>query len=255
MTYNIYIAKVDGKYNIFGLSDNQLSKLIQAYKFGEDSVTLSGTTYYLKGLSSFQIFTNRDDNKDPSQYFDDLKRAGVAAKSFSGYYMTPNQLKYLGSNVTEKLIGDIGFGEEKQSVVEKVINEVQSKSYIDLTRIKELKQVASDYDLNKLIRLCEELNDNYSRDNFYSVGMLVRAIIDHVPPIFGLSNFKEVANNYGEGGKSFNKNMKHLENSLRNISDSLLHSQIRKKESLPNDIQVNFSQDLDVLLAEIIRIS
>jgi hypothetical protein len=48
--------------------------------------------------------------------------------------------------------------------------------------------------------------------------------------------------------------MEHLDKSLRKIADAHLHPQIRKKEILPNKTQVNFSNDLDVLLSEIVRI-
>jgi hypothetical protein len=47
--------------------------------------------------------------------------------------------------------------------------------------------------------------------------------------------------------------MEHLSNS-RDISDRTLHSQIRSKEALPNKTQVNFANDLDALLEEIVRI-
>jgi len=47
--------------------------------------------------------------------------------------------------------------------------------------------------------------------------------------------------------------MRHLDKSLRKIADSYLHGHIRERESLPNKTQVNFSQDIDVLLAEICR--
>jgi hypothetical protein len=76
--------------------------------------------------------------------------------------------------------------------------------------------------------------------------------LDHVPPIFGCKSFAEVSNNYS-GGKSFKESMKRLEDSSRKIADSYLHTQIRKSESLPNPTQVDFSNDLDVLLAEIAR--
>jgi len=82
--------------------------------------------------------------------------------------------------------------------------------------------------------------------------MLVRAIADHIPPIFEKSTFTEVANNHGS--KSFKESMKNLDNSSRKISDSHLHTQIRKKEVLPNSNQVDFSNDLDVLLGEIYRV-
>jgi hypothetical protein len=83
--------------------------------------------------------------------------------------------------------------------------------------------------------------------------MLTRAIIDHVPPVFGYSTFLEVANNC-KGTSSFKKSMQHLENSSRNIANQHLHGQIRKSETVPTLAQVNFANDLDVLLAEIVRV-
>jgi Sec-independent protein translocase protein TatA len=84
--------------------------------------------------------------------------------------------------------------------------------------------------------------------------MLVRALIDHIPPIFGCKKFSEVANNYGGGTKSFRKQMEHLDNSLRNIADAVLHEHVRKKESLPTHTQIDFRADIDVLLQEIVRV-
>lgn len=101
--------------------------------------------------------------------------------------------------------------------------------------------------------MCEELNLCYSMECYFAVAMLVRSILDHVPPIFASKNFSEVANNYA-GAKSFKQSMEHLENSSRKIVDHHLHGQIRKSETLPNKTQVNFASELDFLLAEIIRI-
>ena len=67
--------------------------------------------------------------------------------------------------------------------------------------------------------------------------MLIRTVLDHVPPIFGKKNFDEVANNYG--GKSFKGAMQHLQNAARNVADGHLHQQIRKSETLPTAQQVN----------------
>ena len=93
-------------------------------------------------------------------------------------------------------------------------------------------------------------------ENFLSVAIIMRAIIDHVPPILGFEKFEQVVANYGspQENKSFKKNMDHLHNSLRNISDNFLHQKIRAKEVLPNETQVDFRQDFDVLLGEIVRI-
>lgn len=124
--------------------------------------------------------------------------------------------------------------------------------FIHPDRIKDLEGLEhTEFDFSKLIAYCKELNDNYARSNFLSVTMLGRSIMNHVPPVLGMKTFNEVANNYGK--TSFKKSMEHLNASMKNIADSYLHDPIRKKESLPNGTQVNFSQDMDVLLAEVIR--
>ena len=127
-------------------------------------------------------------------------------------------------------------------------------NYVDQQRLKQLKKIKSEnFDLEKLIRYCEELNLAFKNKMYHSTGMIVRSIIDHVPPLFGCNKFSEVANNYG-GTKSFKESMKNLNKSSRKIADSYLHTQIRKKEVLPNKNQIDFSNDLDVLLSEICRI-
>ncbi len=178
-----------------------------------------------------------------------------------------NNIKYYEKSISRKAenyakmwLEVIGEAKQKVDFLIKQIdllsdNGVETKefSYVDLSRIDDLKKIKiKDYDLTRLIKQCEELNDASKKGNPYSVILLVRAIIDHIPPIFGKKNFQEVANNYGS--KSFQESMERLDKSLRKIADSGLHQQIRKKETLPNKTQVNFSNDLDVLLQEIVRI-
>lgn len=128
-------------------------------------------------------------------------------------------------------------------------------SYINPDRISELNRIRnSKFDFTKLIKLCEEINFSFAKGCYLATGMLLRAILDHIPPIFGYESFAEIANNYG-GSKSFKESMTILETSSRKISDSYLHTSIRKKENLPNATQINFSQGLDLLLQEVIRIS
>lgn len=126
--------------------------------------------------------------------------------------------------------------------------------YVDIKRIEEFESISNaKFDLKKLIEFCKELNRCHSVGAILTIPLLVRAILDHVPPIFNQSSFKQVANNY-KNGSSFKKSMLHLENSSRNIADSYLHKHIRNKEAMPTKIQVNFTNDLDVLLQEIVRI-
>ncbi|WP_461520327.1 hypothetical protein [Porticoccus sp.] len=126
--------------------------------------------------------------------------------------------------------------------------------YIDTTRLAELRGIVGEkWDLARLVRLCEELNVAHENNCLMSIAMLVRAILDHVPPIFGCKNFSEVANNY-PGGKSFRGSMQHLDKALRHVADSHLHQQIRQRESLPSPNQVDFRAGIDVLLGEVVRV-
>jgi hypothetical protein len=127
--------------------------------------------------------------------------------------------------------------------------------YISKGRINQLQKISNPrFDLQRLIQLCNELNICHQNDCYLAIAMLVRTILDHVPPIFGVSLFSEVANNYSSGAKSFRESMKHLAESARKIGDAHLHTQIRKKEVLPTNKQVDFMADLDVLLGEIVRV-
>jgi hypothetical protein len=130
-----------------------------------------------------------------------------------------------------------------------------SLGYINKHRIDSLKIIKDkEFDFSRLILLCEEINRSYPKDRIATIA-LIRTILNHVPPIFdpNFNSFKEVVSNYS-WGKSIKGSMENLENSSRNIADHHLHKKIEKNEILPTPNQVDFSQDLDVLLAEIIKI-
>jgi hypothetical protein len=130
-----------------------------------------------------------------------------------------------------------------------------SLRFIAEERLNELRKLSSnEFDFRKLIRLCEELNSAFDDGCYLATAMLTRGVLDHVPPLFGKRTFAEVANNYGDGGKSFKEAMLHLENAARKVADAHLHTPIRKIESLPTAQQVWFASNLDLLLAELIRI-
>jgi len=144
--------------------------------------------------------------------------------------------------------------EEKSSSSSDSIDKPDNSSFVDPIRIAELKSIDSlEFDLSRIIQFCNELDAAYRNQSYLAVAALTRAFIDHVPPIFNCKTFAEVANNY-HGAKSFKGSMKHLQTSARSIGDAHLHTAIRKKEALPTATQINFSNDVDVLLSEIIRL-
>jgi len=127
-------------------------------------------------------------------------------------------------------------------------------AYVDQGRIDTLTRKSGPFDMRRLVKLCEELNSAWAAGAFHAVAMLVRATLDHVPPLFSQPNFGAVVAHYS-GARSFKDAMKHLDGQSRAIADGHLHSQIRARESLPTANQVDFRAGIDVLLAEIDRIT
>jgi hypothetical protein len=131
---------------------------------------------------------------------------------------------------------------------------ISNSVFVDPGRIAELKSLPlGAQDLRKLVRLCEELNACYRQECYFAVAMLTRAVVDHIPPFFGLRSFSEVVSNYS-WGRSRTDAMEHLEKSARKVADVHLHSAAAAEQVLPNRAQVNFGPSLDVLLAEVVKL-
>lgn len=142
----------------------------------------------------------------------------------------------------------------KNSIPARAAGTGAKPTYVDLSRILEIQSISTPlWDLKRLVRLLQELNIAHSNEMHMATAMLVRAVSDHVPPIFKAKSFSEVANSY-PAPRSFSDQMKHLDGSLRKIADTHLHSQVRKADVLPNAAQVDFRAALDVMLSEIVRL-
>jgi hypothetical protein len=186
-------------------------------------------------------------------YYDDLSSWSIFRMRVQG------RLRWLGHLPTTLKLLNLSAparaqNEAKQAGRKEIKLQTVSRAYVDPDRINELKSLPSDkFDLSKLVRMCEELNICFAGECYLAMIMHTRAIIDHVPPIFGCKTFAEVSSSYG-GTKSFKEAMANLETSSRKIADHFLHAQIRQSEALPNVTQIDFSNAVDFLLAEIVRV-
>jgi hypothetical protein len=108
----------------------------------------------------------------------------------------------------------------------------QRACYIDAQVIADFEAGAGTHHLNhaKLLRLVGELNDNYDRGNAYAAHALLRAILDHVPPMLGCANFPAVANNYQWSRTDKGYVQKLLDFRLQ--ADDVLHRQISRRPDL-----------------------
>ena len=133
-----------------------------------------------------------------------------------------------------------------------------TKPYVAAERIASLQAIGNaQWDFTRLEELCREINVAANNRCHMSTAMLLRTVLNHVPPVLGYGTFAEVANSYGgaKSQKSFKASMQHLERSLRNIADMHLHLPIRSREDVPTPTQVDFAADLDILLGEVIRVN
>ncbi len=121
--------------------------------------------------------------------------------------------------------------------------------YVDPDRIQQLEDSESDrFDTARLVQLCRELNACWESEAFLSTGVLVRMILDHVPPVFERGSFAEVA---AHAGRSRRRLFQRLEQSARHIVDHHLHKPIGANETLPKLPQVDFRAEIDALLEEV----
>lgn len=251
MNYNLFIRNQSGSFNILDVSEDELNKILDVYQYAKDSLFIKGKKYWFTQLNEIQIITFEEDYyKNGEDLLETCKQRNFTESGYTSYgeWIPVEILEQVGKRVTNDFIkGDYGYLKDTK------LKPVAVENYVDPERIDELINIDDDeFDFTKLIAYLKELNISSSHKLYLSIPPIVRAIIDHVPPVFGKINFADVCGSHGS--QSFKESMKNLNTSSRKIADSFLHSQIRKKENLPNKTQINFSNDLDVLLQEIARI-
>lgn len=130
-------------------------------------------------------------------------------------------------------------------------NAASNAAFLNLEVLLRLKAVQGVcLDPSKLTKMCEELNDAYARGNCISSALLLRAIINHVPSVFGANTFAEVV---ARAGRSVKTILARLNEDARPIAD--LHTQMlmRKTELLPTKNQLEpYKASFEVLMQEVL---
>ena len=113
-----------------------------------------------------------------------------------------------------------------------------------ITRLEALS--AGTYDVASLVRMCREINSSFAHNNVLAVALLMRTILNHVPPVFGHNTFEQVV---ASMGKSLKESFEHLEKGLRKIADFYTHKKIGAFESYPSAVQVEpYKPQFELLL-------
>jgi hypothetical protein len=153
---------------------------------------------------------NKDTGASLKQIITDFDRAGLGKPNITKLRkaMIKDRRTIKISDDSWRLKGDkiVEVGEEFQ--LGQYFSTQQPKpmtvdgNFIDKNRFRALKKKKGKFDFSRLLKMLTELDHAFSVQSYISVTFLVRAILDHVPPIFSLDSFTKVANNYGS--KSFN---------------------------------------------------
>lgn len=125
-----------------------------------------------------------------------------------------------------------------------------STTYVDerIIAVIEARDGTCTFSVGKLLDLIAELNDNCARASTYASHALLRAILDHIPPILGFNGFTEVANSY-PWTQTDKKYMKRLLE-FKNQADDALHRKISTKPCLLDFADMPPSIYVDRLLQE-----
>ena len=106
------------------------------------------------------------------------------------------------------------------------------------------------FDVATLVRMCREINSSYAHGNCLAAVLLMRTVLNHVPPAFGCETFGQVVANVG---KSLKESFDHLENGLRKIADFHAHRKMAASEFYPSAAQVEpFKPHFELLLQQVI---
>jgi hypothetical protein len=232
------------------LVESDLNRLVDIYLNGKDKWVLDGELFKIANIILFRIFELKISLDEEREFIDYLKSHYYYFEAGPYVYLpvkTMTSFKDQLKEVTKKYIGNKFYGEDKIIEPKNPLN-----SFIDDSRIEGLKRTSIEgFDLFRLIKLCEEVNSSYLNGNYFAVGMLCRALKDHIPPIFGYKNVNEILQD-GSIPKSDRDSLKILQDN-KHIQDGFLHSHIKKKETLATASSVEYRPQIDVLIRMIIE--
>lgn len=106
------------------------------------------------------------------------------------------------------------------------------------------------FDTIKLLQYLREVNRSYKEGDFLSCILLLRAVLNYVPPVFGHSTFSQVVS---QSGRSLKEIFSFLEEGLRKIADLHTHRVISTNEYLPTNSEISpYKPQFEILLQEIL---
>ena len=117
-----------------------------------------------------------------------------------------------------------------------------------IARIEEIEHFR--VDTSSLVRMCREINSSYAHGNVLATALLMRTVMNHIPPVFGFETFAQFV---ASTGRSLKESFTHLENGLRKVADFHTHRKMETSECYPSAAQVEpFKPQFELLMQQIV---
>lgn len=123
-------------------------------------------------------------------------------------------------------------------------SEAGLKTYIKIDIIEAFEIKEGPFNYQKLVKLLRQINDNYGRGNEHACSQLLKATLNHIPPLLGYKTFEELSNNY-KWSSDAHKTYAHLLNEWTAEAHDVTHTYISDRddlfttEDLPPPIRIN----------------
>jgi hypothetical protein len=231
--YHVRLSTVSNRHDEvrLDLSEDELeAKFLSPRRQGQP-IVMNGAVISLDDITKIRINkTQQPSNVLRSIVRHEDSRSGIV---FIGGPSIDWHVANKGEEVTERFItelpGHMSTSQPDAGLAEPL---TPPATYVDERVIAaiRLKDEVCSFSITKLLDLIDELNDNCARANTYAAHTLLRAILDHIPPILGFNGFAEVANSY-QWSQTDKKYIKRLLE-FKSQGDDALHRQISAKPSL-----------------------
>lgn len=106
------------------------------------------------------------------------------------------------------------------------------------------------FDTRFLVRICQEINSCWAHGNVVGTVLLMRTVLNYIPPVFGHQTFPQVVAN---SSRTLKDSLTHLEDGLRKIADFHTHRRMGPADHYPSSAQVEpFKPQFELLLREVV---
>jgi hypothetical protein len=224
----------------------------------------SRTTKLLELAEQIDVFKFCSPSDDPDEQDAVVYGFKHLAKRFIGYarkiqnQSIQDSLKALNTDIDD-IYGALDLHADLQVIIddlrELLTHPIEwsaiETEFIDSSIIENLQQAKSKkYDLAKVIEFCQEINGTFNSGYYLATALLIRALTNHIPPIFGQDKFNQVV---AQSTKSRQELFRPLDDTARDVADLHTHDTIRHKENLPTKRQLEpFKSNIEFLLQEIL---